>query len=263
MASIINAATSGGLISTGDTSGQLQLQTGGTTALTVDSSQNVGIGVTPSAWGSFKAIQLGGSTYNAIGSTNSYIGVFANTYFDGTNFKYVSTAGASTYTQNGGAHYFASASSGTAGNNITFTQTLSVGKGSTLVLEGATSVSGTGVSFPATQNASSNANTLDDYEKGTWTPTFFTAANGGGTNLGNGTGYYVKIGNIVTLNFYRTPAGAVCLSLTGMPFASQNDRFSGVTADGSFLANDGNTIINYRGSGEPQYSRGTVTYIAA
>ena len=39
MASIINAATSGGLISTGDTSGQLQLQTAGTTALTISSGQ--------------------------------------------------------------------------------------------------------------------------------------------------------------------------------------------------------------------------------
>jgi len=46
MASIINANTSGGLISTGDTSGQLQLQTAGTTALTVTSAQNVGIGTT-------------------------------------------------------------------------------------------------------------------------------------------------------------------------------------------------------------------------
>ena len=44
MASIINANTSGGLISTGDTSGQLQLQTVGTTALTVTSGQLVGIG---------------------------------------------------------------------------------------------------------------------------------------------------------------------------------------------------------------------------
>jgi len=44
MASIINAATSGGLISTADTSGILQLQTASTTAVTVDASQNVGIG---------------------------------------------------------------------------------------------------------------------------------------------------------------------------------------------------------------------------
>jgi hypothetical protein len=33
------------------------------------------------------------------------------------------------------------------------------------------SASGSGISFPATQSASSDANTLDDYEEGTWTPT--------------------------------------------------------------------------------------------
>ena len=44
MASIINAATSGGLVTTADTSGILQLQTASTTAVTVDASQNVGVG---------------------------------------------------------------------------------------------------------------------------------------------------------------------------------------------------------------------------
>jgi hypothetical protein len=44
MTTIINAATSGGLIQTADTSGILQLQTASTAALTVDASQNVGIG---------------------------------------------------------------------------------------------------------------------------------------------------------------------------------------------------------------------------
>ena len=46
MASIINASTSSGLVQTADTSGQLQLQTNGTAAVTVDASQNVGIGTT-------------------------------------------------------------------------------------------------------------------------------------------------------------------------------------------------------------------------
>ena len=48
MASTINALTSGGGVAlTGDTSGQLQLQTNnGTTAVTIDTSQNVGIGLT-------------------------------------------------------------------------------------------------------------------------------------------------------------------------------------------------------------------------
>ena len=46
MASTINASNSGsgGLISAGDASGVLALQTAGTTAITVDTSQNVGIG---------------------------------------------------------------------------------------------------------------------------------------------------------------------------------------------------------------------------
>lgn len=46
MASIINASTSGagGLISTADASGVLQLQTAGTTAVTIDASGNVGVG---------------------------------------------------------------------------------------------------------------------------------------------------------------------------------------------------------------------------
>jgi len=46
MASTINAALTNGLIQTADTSGILQLQTAGTTALTIDGSQNIGIGVT-------------------------------------------------------------------------------------------------------------------------------------------------------------------------------------------------------------------------
>ena len=50
MASTINATpTSNGLIQSADNSGVLALQTGGTTAVTVDGSQNVGIGVTPTA----------------------------------------------------------------------------------------------------------------------------------------------------------------------------------------------------------------------
>jgi hypothetical protein len=44
MTSTINASTTAGLVQTADTSGVLALQTAGTTAVTVDASQNVGIG---------------------------------------------------------------------------------------------------------------------------------------------------------------------------------------------------------------------------
>ena len=70
--------------------------------------------------------------------------------------------------------------------------------GTTLGVGGATpSASGSGISFPATQSASSDANTLDDYEEGTWTPSV------GGTatySVQNGT--YTKIGRVVTLHCY-------------------------------------------------------------
>ena len=56
MASIINAATSGGLITTADTSGVLALQTAGTTAVTVDATQNVGVG-TSSPTVKFQTVQ--------------------------------------------------------------------------------------------------------------------------------------------------------------------------------------------------------------
>jgi len=64
----------------------------------------------------------------------------------------------------------------------------------TMGVGGATpAASGSGITFPATQSASSDANTLDDYEEGTWTPTL---SNFGGTGLA-ASGYYTKIGRIV------------------------------------------------------------------
>jgi len=53
MTTTINASTSGsgGLVQTADASGVLALQTAGTTAVTIDASQNVGIGMTPTNFG--------------------------------------------------------------------------------------------------------------------------------------------------------------------------------------------------------------------
>jgi len=63
LASTLNASTSSGLISSGDTSGVLQLQTANTTALTVDGSQNIGIGTaSPTALTSNKALTINSPT---------------------------------------------------------------------------------------------------------------------------------------------------------------------------------------------------------
>ena len=60
------------------------------------------------------------------------------------------------------------------------------------------STSGSGITFPATQNSSSNVNTLDDYEEGNWTPTYTTTANplSSVTYINTGA-FYTKIGRTV------------------------------------------------------------------
>jgi len=70
-----------------------------------------------------------------------------------------------------------------------------------LALEGATPQSGVGITFPATQVSSANANTLDDYEEGTWTP---TDASGSGLSFSVTGAYYRKIGTLVFINCYFT-----------------------------------------------------------
>ena len=54
------------------------------------------------------------------------------------------------------------------------------------------------IKFPVSQNASSDANTLDDYKEGTFTPTFSASSGDTGT-WSTYSGFYTKIGNIVTV----------------------------------------------------------------
>jgi hypothetical protein len=54
-----------------------------------------------------------------------------------------------------------------------------------------------GITFPATQVPSADANTLDDYEEGTWTPVIAQNGGGGTFNYSFQSGFYTKIGNTV------------------------------------------------------------------
>ena len=91
---------------------------------------------------------------------------------------------------------------------------------STFVSSGALTASA-GIVFPATQNASANANTLDDYEEGSWTP---TDVSGAGLTLSSG-GAYVKIGGVVTIWASVTfPSNSNGLSnqIGNIPFPNNN-----------------------------------------
>ena len=123
---------------TADTTGTLSLQTGSgpTTAMYVDGSQNVGVGVTPSAWDSSrKAFQLNaGSVYNT--TAGDTIGVIQNGYNDGTGWKRVAAGYASRHYQNNGAHYFDIAGTSTAGSAISFTQAMTLDASGNLLVGG-------------------------------------------------------------------------------------------------------------------------------
>ena len=103
----------------------LQLGTNSVIQATLDTSGNLGLGVTPSAWGSSKfAMQLGtrASLYGANNLT-----VLGNNYYDnGTNNIYIATAAATDYYQSAGTHVWRYAASGTAGNPISFTQAMTL-----------------------------------------------------------------------------------------------------------------------------------------
>ena len=83
-----------------------------------------------------------------------------------------------------------------------------------------------GISFPATQSASSDANTLDDYEEGTWTPNQGSCVVVG--TFGSA-GTYTKIGRLVTVNIAVT--GSTSISITAGSAICTNLPFS-VLADG-------------------------------
>jgi hypothetical protein len=171
MANIINGTDtgSGGLITTGDSSDELQIQTAETTALTITSGQQ----------SVFIAGTAAAPAVTTTGDLNTGI------FFSAADTLVVTTGGTAAVTVD-------------SGQRTKFPTTIGVG--------GATpSASGSGISFPATQSASSDANTLDDYEE----------------ELGT-LGTYVKIGRMVHCNVAISLSGtsSPTVGLSGLPFTN-------------------------------------------
>jgi hypothetical protein len=78
------------------------------------------------------------------------------------------------------------------------------------------------IAFPATQAASSGANTLDDYEEGTWTPVIGGAGGTSGQTYTSQSGTYVKIGKQVWFGgeAVLTNKGTITgdVQIQGLPF---------------------------------------------
>jgi hypothetical protein len=147
---------------------------------------------------------------------------------------------------------------------VTTTTSVAVG-GSTL------SGSGSGVQFPATQSASTDVNTLDDYEEGTWTPTLTFGGVAHNGTYSYQSAHYTKVGRLVTvtgivgINSAGTATGTA--RMTSLPFTAINQTgnaevmglFSGFTGlTGTALFGDGptnNTTVTF------YTSTGTITAV--
>ena len=227
MASIINASSSGsgGIVQTADASGVLQLQSNGTVAVNILSGTSI-----------------------AVGSATAYNGGgFA------ANMSIYGAGGAAITVVNANEQYQMGANS--ANNlgfyNPTHSTYMAAMNQYGIGVGDAVPSSGFGITFPATQSASSNANTLDDYEEGTWTPTI-TASVSGTPTLGSYSASYVKIGGLVTviLNMAVTKNTASgYLNIGGLPFTVESGYYPQAAALTDFCSSQySNPIVQFASS---------------
>jgi len=211
-------------------------------------SQNTAVGYQTgysNTTGNYNTYIGSGSGYtNTTGSGNTFIGEWAGRNTTGLANTFVGTDlngyGAGYLVTTGNKNTILGAYSGNQGGldirTLSNYMVLSDGDGNPLVhtkngyslaLQGAYSYSGAGITFPFTQSASSNANTLDDYEEGTWSPVFAGDSTAGTYSYSIAAATYTKIGNQVTVwcslvDITATSAGSGNMLVKGLPFSIAN-----------------------------------------
>jgi hypothetical protein len=242
MASIINALSSGtgGIVTAGDASGILQLQTANTAAVTIDGSQNVGIGTASPS--SKLYLQLASATSYSSGVTGNGLTIYNSSPTTG-QYVGVTLQGEPT-SGNGGIASIMGVTTSAGNMDLVFSTR---GGGSGLTERLRIPADAAGIKFPATQSASSDANTLDDYEEGTWTPAFTFGSGSTGITYSSRAGKYTKIGNMVYAGFTVTLSSKGSstgqAAINGLPYASSSAQESRMGTSASYYGNF-NTAYN-------------------
>jgi hypothetical protein len=177
-----------------------------------------GSGVAQMQWGSGGASNLSLEVATNINPANAAVSISPT----GTGTVAISPAGALTINPTA-----ASTMNNVAiGATTPLTGSFTTVKAATTIGVGAATpaASGAGITFPATQSTSTDVNTLDDYEEGTWTP--LLESDGGsaaGKTYTTQLGTYTKIGNVVYYTFVVTfsdkgSSNVNEANLRGLPF---------------------------------------------
>jgi hypothetical protein len=192
-----------GLKSTGGDDGVLNIQNNGTTAVTVASDGDVGIGRTPVAYGSFKVLDVAGST----GSIQKWVHTGSTVELQAYSSSTLTAIGSATN------HPLILTTNDAERARVTTDGYLRMASGSG------------GIQFNGDTAA---ANALDDYEEGTWTPVFTYSTPGTLSTTQEGRGSYRKIGSVVyftsdiRINAFTKGTASGDLLITGFPFTSLN-----------------------------------------
>jgi len=167
-------------------------------------------------------------------ANNFYIGVL-----DTLTTCQISKLGEATLAELGAAALAGSAAQAFQGSTLKAATTIGVGAATP-------AASGAGITFPSVQSASSDANTLDDYTKFTWTPspTNLTVV---GTPTYTGTG--TKIGNLVYLylkvfSTTSTQSAANSTYFAGSPYSPANVSVNSAVNGSVLSLGNGFTFTN-------------------
>jgi hypothetical protein len=207
MAVTLNANTSTGFIATSDTSGVLQLQTAGTAAVTVDASQNVGIGTASPVL----KLDVSGKakvTSMEIGVSEDYA---TNLYYSG-GWKYRATGYGTTIGASSGAITFSNtASSGTADASATVSERMRIA---------------------STGEVTYTATTLASYQWNNWNPTNTTGTitNAPSTGTADDSNYVTMANASGTLTITFDIAGKYFVCITQQTQHSQTYTVDRITA---------------------------------
>jgi hypothetical protein len=106
-----------------------------------------------------------------------------------------------------------------------------------------------GITFPATQVPSADANTLDDYEEGTWTPSLIGGFSSAPTSYPSQSGSYVKVGRLVYFQLDMDANGATGnatpVQIGGLPFTSGGPEGFGGASRSYQIQFDQNALTSY------------------